>query len=140
MMSAPIYLADTSVYVLQARHPQVRRRFEQLLVEGRLAACQMTALEYLNNAADPKSYESLWAALHAHRWMDITTEALDRALAVHRELAASSQHRHFRLPDLIIAATAELHGATVLHYDADYDRIADVTGQPTEWVAPRGSL
>jgi predicted nucleic acid-binding protein len=44
------------------------------------------------------------------------------------------------LPDLVIAATAELNGATVLHYDADYDRIADVTGQPTEWVAERGSL
>ncbi|WP_069601520.1 PIN domain-containing protein [Mycobacterium kyorinense] len=46
----------------------------------------------------------------------------------------------FRLPDLIIAATAELHGATVLHYDADYDRIAAVTGQATEWVATKGSL
>ena len=42
--------------------------------------------------------------------------------------------------DLVIAATAEAHGATVLHYDADYDRIAKVTGQPTEWIAERGSL
>lgn len=61
-------------------------------------------------------------------------------LDVHRELAKKSQHRHFRLPDLIIAATAELNGATVLHYDADYDRIAAITGQPVEWVADRGSL
>jgi predicted nucleic acid-binding protein len=44
------------------------------------------------------------------------------------------------LPDLIVAAAAELHRATVLHYDADYDRIAAVTGQPTEWVIPNGSL
>jgi predicted nucleic acid-binding protein len=139
-MAGAIYLADTSVYVLQGRHPQVRRRFETLLGEGRLAACQMTALEYLNNAPDPKSYEILWGALHGHRWIDVTAEAMQRALAVHRELAAMSQHRHFRLPDLIIAATAELHGATVLHYDADYDRIAAVTGQPVEWVAPKGSL
>ncbi len=72
--------------------------------------------------------------------MDVTTAAMDRALAVHRMLAADSQHRNFRLPDLVIAATAEVHGATVLHYDADYDRIAAITGQPTEWVAPRGSL
>jgi predicted nucleic acid-binding protein len=78
--------------------------------------------------------------LHAHRWIDVTTQAMNRALEVHRALAANSQHRHFRLPDLIIAATAEAHGATVLHYDADYDRIAAVTGQPTEWVADRGSL
>jgi predicted nucleic acid-binding protein len=60
--------------------------------------------------------------------VDVTAAVMDRALAVHRELAAKSQHRHFRLPDLIIAATAEEHGATVLHYDADYDRIAEVTG------------
>jgi predicted nucleic acid-binding protein len=139
-MAPPVYLADTSVYVLQGRHPQVRRRFESLLAEGRLAACQMTTLEYLNNAPDPKGYEVLWGALHGHRWLDVTTQAMDRALAVHRELAATSQHRNFRLPDLNIAATAEVHGATVLHYDADYDRIAALTRQPTEWVAARGSL
>lgn len=139
-MAGAIYLADTSVYVVQGRHPQVRRRFESLLAEGRLAACQMTSLEYLNNAPDPKGYETLWAAMHAHRWLDVTTEAMDRALEVHRRLAASSQHRHFRLPDLIIAATAETHGATVLHYDADYHRIAAITNQPTEWVAEKGSL
>jgi predicted nucleic acid-binding protein len=139
-MAGQIYLADTSVYVLQARHPLVRQRFETLLAEGRLAACQMTCLEYLNNAADPKSYETLWRALHGHRWMDVTREAMDRALDIHRAMAVSSQHRHFRLPDLIIAATAEAYGATVLHYDADYDRIAVITNQQTEWVAPRGSL
>lgn len=100
----------------------------------------MTSLEFLNNAPDPRAYETLWAALRAHRWLDVTAEAMDRALDTHRRLAAGSQHRHFRLPDLIIAATAEVHGATVLHYDADYDRIAAVTGQPTEWVAAKGTL
>jgi predicted nucleic acid-binding protein len=139
-MAGEIYLADTSVYVLQRRHPQVRRRFETLLAEGRLAACQMTSLEFLNNAPDPKSYETLLGALTGHRWLDVSTEAMNRAMATHRTLARWSQHRNFRLPDLIIAATAELGGATVLHYDADYDRIAEVTGQPVEWVAPRGTL
>jgi len=139
-MAGTIYLADTSVYVLQSRHDEVRRRFATLLAEGRLATCHMTTLEYLNNAPDPKGYEVLWAALHGQRWIDVTAAAMDRALEVHRLLARASQHRHFRLPDLIIAATAELSGATVLHYDADYDRIAEVTGQPTEWVAERGSL
>jgi len=139
-MAAPVYLADTSVYVLRGRHQSVRRRFETLLAEGRLAVCQMTALEVFNNAPDPKGYEVLWGALHGQRWLDVTTAAMDRALDVHRILAAASQHREFRLPDLIIAATAELRNATVLHYDADYDRIAAVTGQPVEWVASKGSL
>jgi predicted nucleic acid-binding protein len=139
-MAGTVYLADTSAYVMQGQRPQVRARFEALLTEGRLAICQMTALEYLNNAATPASYEALWDALHGQRWMDVSTAAMQRAMDVHRLLAARSQHRHFRLPDLIIAATAEQHGATVLHYDADYDRIAAVTGQPVEWVAEKGSL
>jgi predicted nucleic acid-binding protein len=100
----------------------------------------MTALEYLNNAPDRKGYEVLHSALRGQRWLDVTSEAMDRAMQVHREMAKKSQHRHFRLPDLIIAATAELHQATVLHYDADYDRIAKITGQAVEWVAPKGSL
>lgn len=139
-MAAPVYLADTSVYVLQRTYPDVRRRFETLLTEGRLAACQMTALEILNNAPDPRGYERLWGAVHSQRWIDVTDDAMNRAGTVHRRLAKTSQHRHFRLPDLIIAATAELAGATVLHYDADYDRIAAITKQPVEWVVPRGSL
>lgn len=139
-MAGAVFLADTSIYVLQARHPAVRKRFAELLTEGRIAACQMTALEYLNNAPDPAGYEIIWGALAAQRWIEVTSAAMDRAMEIHRELARRSQHRHFRLPDLIIAATAEQAGATVLHYDAGYDRIAAVTGQPTEWVAERGSL
>ncbi|WP_239647444.1 PIN domain nuclease [Nocardiopsis baichengensis] len=139
-MAGTVYLADTSVYVLRARHAGVKRRFDDLMLSGRLAACQMVALEYLNNAPDPKAYETLWDALHSQRWMDVTRTAMDRAMDVHRELAAYSRHRNFRLPDLVIAATAEENGAVVLHYDADYDRIAEVTGQPVEWAAPKGSI
>lgn len=82
----------------------------------------------------------MWGAVHGQRWIDVTTEAMNRALAVYRQLAKASQHRNFRLPDLVIAAIAELSGATVLHYDTDYDRIAEVTGQHMEWVVERGSL
>src|SRR3954469_3093839 len=103
-MAGPIYLADTSVYVLRSKHPHVRRRFESLLAEGRLAACQMTSLEFLNNAPDPRSYEILLAALYGQRWLDVGADAMNRALATHRMLAQTSQHRHFHLPDLIIAA------------------------------------
>ena len=42
--------------------------------------------------------------------------------------------------DLLIAAIARRHGAVILHYDRDFDAIARVTGQPTEWLARRGSL
>jgi predicted nucleic acid-binding protein len=42
--------------------------------------------------------------------------------------------------DLLIAAAAEAAGIPVLHYDEDYDRIAAITGQDVQWLAPRGTL
>lgn len=36
------------------------------------------------------------------------------------------------VPDLIVAATAELTGLRVLHLDKDLDLVAAVTGQPVE--------
>ncbi len=43
------------------------------------------------------------------------------------------------IPDLIIAAAAEAEGLVILHYDSDYEIIAEVTKQPVEWVVPRGT-
>lgn len=54
-------------------------------------------------------------------------------------LAQRGQHR-LPIPDLIIAAAAESAGLAVLHYDAGFERISDVTEQPHEWVVPRGAL
>lgn len=47
-------------------------------------------------------------------------------------LADQGQHRAASVPDLIIAASAELAGLTVLHMDKDFDLIANITGQPVE--------
>jgi len=62
-----------------------------------------------------------------------------RALEAQHRLAQRGQHR-VPVPDLLIAATAEEHRLSVIHYDRDFDRIAEVTGQRTEWVVPRGSI
>lgn len=67
-------------------------------------------------------------------------EVWDRALEVQRDLSRGGQLRSAKIPDLLVAATAERHGVTVLHYDGDFDRIAEITGQPTEWVVPAGSV
>ena len=56
----------------------------------------------------------------------------DRAVEVLTLLADRGQHRALSVPDLIIAATAELAGLTALHLDKDFDVIADITGQPVE--------
>jgi len=64
----------------------------------------------------------------------LTPAIEDRAVEVLTLLADRGQHRAPSVPDLIIAATAELAGLTVLHYDKDFDLIASVTGQAAEWL------
>jgi predicted nucleic acid-binding protein len=64
----------------------------------------------------------------------LTPTIEDRALEVQQLLAGRGQHRAPSIPDLIIAATAELTGTTVLHLDKDFELIAEVTGQTCERV------
>ncbi len=66
--------------------------------------------------------------------------AEQRARDVQRMLVERGQHRSAGVADLLIAATAEIEGLIIWHYDADFDVIAEVTGQAAEWVAPRGSV
>jgi predicted nucleic acid-binding protein len=65
----------------------------------------------------------------------LTPAIEDRAVEVLTLLADRGQHRAPSVPDLIIAATAELAGLTVLHRDKDFDLIASVTGQAAEWIS-----
>ncbi len=67
----------------------------------------------------------------------LTPAIEDRAVEILTLLADRGQHRAPSLPDLIIAATAELAGLTVLHLDKDFEVIADLTGQPLERLATR---
>lgn len=62
----------------------------------------------------------------------LTPAIEDRAVEVLTLLADRGQHRAPSIPDLLIAATAELAGLTVLHCDKDFDLITAVTGQPAE--------
>ncbi len=65
---------------------------------------------------------------------------LDRAVAVQDVLVERSQHRGVKIADLLVAAAAESADLVVLHYDHDFDLIAEVTGQGTEWVVPPGTV
>jgi predicted nucleic acid-binding protein len=71
--------------------------------------------------------------------VETTAEHIQRARQVQRMLAAISQ-RGRKVPDLLVAAAAEEAGYTVLHYDADFDLIASVTGQPCQWVVQPGTV
>ena len=68
------------------------------------------------------------AAMPVEQLNDTVT---NRALAVQELLAQRGQHRAPSIPDLLLAAAAELTGLTILHDDKEFDLIAAVTGQPT---------
>jgi predicted nucleic acid-binding protein len=134
------FLADRSALTRRDTQPAVRELVEPLLLAGRIATCGLVDLELLYSARDPASYARLAAALQGMPRVPLSEAIVERASAVQAELAAVSQHRGVPLPDLLIAACAEHHGLTVLHYDADYDRIAEITRQPVRWVVPPGSV
>lgn len=62
----------------------------------------------------------------------LTPRIEDRAVELQYALAELGQHRAHSVPDLLVAATAELAELTVLHVDKDFELIADITGQPVE--------
>jgi predicted nucleic acid-binding protein len=134
------YLADKSALTRRETRPEVRQVIEPLLLSGAIATCGIVDLELLYSASSPAVYASLAASLRALPRVPVTEATIDRALEVQASLAKRSQHRAVPLPDLIVAACAESVELTVLHYDGDYDRIAEITGQPTQWVLPRGSV
>lgn len=66
----------------------------------------------------------------------LTPAIEDRALEVQLLLADRGRHRAPSIPDLLIAAAAELAGLTVLHLDKDFELIEELTGQHTERLRP----
>lgn len=136
----PTFLADKSALTRRETRPEVRDTLEPLLVAGEIATCGIVDLELLYSARDRSTYRALVEALRGMPRVPVGDDAVARALDVQAMLAERSQHRAVPLPDLLIAACAELAGLEVLHYDADFDRIAELTGQRTQWIVPRGSV
>ncbi len=139
------YLADTSAWVKsrQRRAPAwLKERFNDLLEGDEVVMCDMVKFELLHNEDAPQRFTARRADLDALRWCPIGPPEWLRALDVANALSdeAGARHRAVKTADYLIAAAAESAGLTVLHYDADYDSVASITGQPVEWVAPRGSL
>jgi predicted nucleic acid-binding protein len=91
------------------------------------------------SARDKAEGERIRLLLYGFELLPTTDEVWDRALDVQHEALGRGVHRSLSMADLLIAATAERHKVTVLHYDGDYDTIASITGQRTRWVTPAGT-
>lgn len=132
------HLVDTSV-LTRLRRQEVRRVVEPLAQTGSLARAGISDLELGFSARSANEWDQISEALGAFELIETSADHVRRARHVQRLLAAKHQ-RGRKVPDLLIAAAAEAHELVVLHYDADYDRIARVTGQRTQWVVPAGSV
>ncbi len=127
------WLIDKSALVRLAASPDAAQwasRIERALV-------RITTVTRLEVGYSARSGPELRSKLRQPPLASMPVEYLtpiieDRAVEVLTLLADRGQHRAPSLPDLLIAATAELAGLTVLHLDKDFDVIARVTGQPVE--------
>lgn len=139
-MAVATYLADTSATARLSIEP-VSVKLADLLERGLVATCATLNLEALFSAKNPDEYGQL------SRWRNsifeyVETDEVDlsRAQEVQALLAEASMHRSVGLADLIVAAVAERHRLTILHYDSDFEHVAAITGQPIEWIVPKGSV
>ena len=133
-------LVDTSAHA-RTDHPGVRRLIIGLLVDRAAATCVTVDLQagYSGRtAADVRAIAQRRRSRYVV--LPISEAIAERARDVQVRMAARGQHRAAGVIDLLTAAVAEHHGAVVLHYDADFEHIAAVTGQPHVWVARRGSI
>ena len=127
------WLIDKSALVRLAASPDAAEwagRIERGLV-------RITTVTRLEAGYSARSGPELRAGLRQPPLSSMSVEYLtpaieDRAVEVLTLLADRGQHRAPSIPDLIIAATAELAGLTVLHLDKDFEVIAHVTGQPVQ--------
>ncbi|MBC8195353.1 MAG: PIN domain nuclease [Acidimicrobiia bacterium] len=138
MAVTALYLADKSALARQPHH-QVAERLLPRISLGLVATCAVIDLEVLYSARNATEYARTATERSYLPQATIDREVTDRSLEVQSLLAQRGQHR-LPIPNLLIAAAAEVNDLVVLHYDTDFDRIADVTGQQTEWVVPKGSI
>ena len=121
-------------------HPTVKAVLEPLLVEGHLATCAVTNLEMLFSARSGAEWDMVREQLKGLPAVPITPTVCTRAIEVQGMLWHNGKVRAVGIPDLLIAAAAEVAGLSVLHYDTDFDLVAAVTGQESRWVVAAGSV
>ena len=132
------HLVDTSV-LTRLSIPAVQAAVEPLLEAGCAARAGISDLEIGYSARNVREWDRFQEALDAFGLLETGAAHMRRARQVQRLLAERSQ-RGRKVPDLLIAAAAELAGLIVLHYDADFELIASITGQSSQWVVAPGSI
>lgn len=134
----PSWLIDKSAYVRLGTGPDAQAWADRI-DRGLVRMTTLTRLELGYSARTAADWRAELEAipLAAMPIQYLTPAIEDRAVEVQLLLANRGQHRAPSIPDLIVAATAELARLVVLHRDKDFDLIAAVTGQPVERLGVR---
>jgi predicted nucleic acid-binding protein len=128
------FLIDTSALARLMRPEAESLGWDQAAAAGLIAVCPVTELEFFFSARSAADRERGIADLRAlFGWVPVHDRAYGRAWEVQGELTAKGRHRSAGPVDLVVAATAEMHGLTLLHHDRDFGVIARITGQPMRW-------
>jgi predicted nucleic acid-binding protein len=130
------WLIDKSALVRLAASPDAAE-WAARIQRGLVRIAMVTRLEAAYSARSGADLRAglLGPPLSAMPVQYQTRATEDRAVEVMALLADRGQHRAPSIPDLIVAATAELAGLTILHLDKDFDIIASLTGQPLECIS-----
>lgn len=137
-MASTRYLVDTSVFARLTK-PPVAAALAPLVAQGQVALCAPVAFELGFSARNPEDYRAVADRLSSFHPVPTTDADHRRALQVQADLAARGQHRALSLVDGLVAAVAEARGLAVLHYDADFELVSEITGQDQQWVVGRGT-
>lgn len=132
------YLVDASV-IYRMRNDRMRAIVRTYSDTNSIFRASITDLEYGYSARNAAEWDLLSETLSVFGFLEVEPRHFKRALQVQRILSAKSQ-RGRKIPDLLLAAVAEEHNLTVLHYDSDFDLIAEATGQSCQWVIPAGTI
>ncbi|MFE0735723.1 PIN domain nuclease [Streptomyces sp. NPDC058855] len=136
-MSAAQFLIDTSALARFLRPDAEQYGWDQAASAGLIATCPITELEFFYSARSAADREQGIADLRGiFAWVPVDDRAYDRAWQVQALLTKRGEHRSAGAVDLLVAATAELQGLTLLHRDHDFTCIAAVTGQALQWYGP----
>jgi predicted nucleic acid-binding protein len=133
-------LADTSAWTNRHKDPAVDRDFEERLLADEIATCPIVVMELLWTTQSQREFEDLRRDLDVLAKVPNNQDSWDRAMDVWRELVIQGRQRQVKIPDLLVAASADIAGLPICHYDGDFDVIATITSQPVRAIAPIGSL
>jgi hypothetical protein len=133
-------LIDTSAWA-RAHHPEVRGPWTEALLGRRFRLSPAVRLEILFSARDGEAFDLLAERLAAIGPAPLTPSVVEAAAAAMHEMAHRSAGAQ-RLPivDYLVAAAAQELGAAVIHYDRDYDTLAELMEFESVWLAPPGTL